>query len=173
MTLATGNRRPGTARRGFTLLEILLVIGLIAVASSVVIVNFVAFTDRGDSTAPEEVLTQAIRKARFVAAADRMTTRLRYDDESGHLRIDPTDERFEINSDFGREGRGEIRFFLIPPAEGLGPFPDPERSTLETPAVAFAPDRSSSPFIAEIDSGRGTPTRLRFDPFSSVIRTDE
>lgn len=173
MTLATGNRRPGTARRGFTLLEILLVIGLIAVASSVVIVNFVAFTDRGDSTAPEEVLTQAIRKARFIAAADRMTTRLRYDDESGHLRIDPTDERFEINSDFGREGRGEIRFFLIPPAEGLGPFPDPERSTLETPAVAFAPDRSSSPFIAEIDSGRGTPTRLRFDPFSSVIRTDE
>ncbi|MFO8027970.1 MAG: type II secretion system protein, partial [Opitutales bacterium] len=168
-----GNKRPGTARRGFTLLEILLVIGLIAIASSVVIVNFVAFTDRGDSTAPEEVLTQAIRKARFVAAADRITTRLRYDDESGHLRIDPTDERFEINSDFGREGRGEIRFFLIPPAEGLGPFPDPERSTLETPAVAFAPDRSSSPFIAEIDSGRGTPTRLRFDPFSSVIRTDE
>lgn len=173
MTLATGNSRPGWARGGFTLIEILLVIALIALSVSVVIVNFTAFTERGESTSPQEVLTAAIRKARFIAAADRITTRLRYDEETGSLRIDPTDEQFPINSNFGREGRGEIRFFLIPPAEGLRPFPDPERSTLQTPAVAFAPDRSSSPFIAEIDSGSGAPSRLRFDPFSSVIRTEE
>lgn len=173
MILVTGNSRPGSSSRGFTLIEILLVIALIAVSVSVVIVNFTAFADRGDSTSPQEVLTAAIRKARFIAAADRITTRLSYDEESGKLQIDPMGEQFPINSDFGPDGRGGIRFFLVPSATGLSPFPEPDRSTLETPAVAFAPDRSSSPFIAEIDSGHGSPIRLRYDPFSSVIRTEK
>lgn len=173
MTLAIGNSRPGSTRSGFTLLEILLVIALIAVAVSVVLVNFTAFADRGENSSPQEVLTAAIRKARFIAAADRITTKLRYDDESGTLQIDPTGDQFPINSDFGPDGRGEIRFFLIPPAVGLSPFSDPIEAKLETKAVAFAPDRSSSPFIAEIDSGQGSPTRLRFDPFSSVVRTSK
>lgn len=173
MILATGNNRPAQGRAGFTLIEILLVIALIALAASVVIVNFTAFADRDDSTSPEEVLTAAIRRARFIAAAERITTQLRYDEDSGSLQIDPIGEQFPINSDFGPDGRGLIRFFLIPPAEGLGPFPDPKRSTLRTPAVAFAPDRSSSPFIAEVDSGQGMPTRLRYDPFSSLIRTEK
>jgi len=59
MTLATGNSRRRSGRSGFTLIEILLVIALIALASSVVIVNFIAFTDRGDDSSPEEVLTVA------------------------------------------------------------------------------------------------------------------
>ncbi|MFU8848113.1 MAG: Tfp pilus assembly protein FimT/FimU [Opitutales bacterium] len=173
MILATGNNRFASTRGGFTLIEILLVIALIALASTVVILNFNAFTDRGESTSPEEVLTAAIRKARFIAAADRVTAKLRYDQESGTLQIEPGGESFTINPDFGPDGRGEIRFFLIPPAEGLGRFPDPTRTTLRTPVVAFAPDGSSNPFLAEIDSGSGTPTRLRYDPFSSVIRTEK
>lgn len=173
MILATGNNRPGPARGGFTLIEILLVIALITMVSSVVIINFNAFIDRGESTSPEEVLTAAIRKARFTAAADRVRVKLGYDEDSGSLQIEPGGESFSINADFGSGGRGEIRFFLIPPAEGLGRFPDPTRTTLRTPVVAFAPDGSSNPFLAEIDSGSGTPTRLRYDPFSSVIRTEK
>lgn len=180
MILAIGSRKlqskvhkPHLAPNGFTLIEILLVVALIALAFSIMITNFVSFLDIEGEANPEEVLTTAIRRARFIAAADRITTKLRYDTVSGTLQIDPADEQFPINSDFGSNGRGEIRFFLIPSAVGLSPFPEPERSTLETPAVSFAPDRSSSPFIAEIDSGRGTPTRLRFDPFSSLIRTEE
>jgi prepilin-type N-terminal cleavage/methylation domain-containing protein len=168
-----GESPVGVARRGFTLIEILLVIALISIAASVILVNFTAFIDRGKSTSPQEVLTKAIDRARFLAAAERVTTELRYDEESGTLQITPADEQFPINNDFGPDGRGEIRFYLIPSAEGLSRFPDPARTTLETSAVSFAPDRSSSPFVAEIDSGRGRPTRLRFDPFSSVIRTEE
>jgi prepilin-type N-terminal cleavage/methylation domain-containing protein len=174
MTLATGNRRHSPARGGgFTLIEILLVIALISVAVSVVLINFTAFADRDETNTPEEVLTAAVRKARFIAAADRITTTLRYNEERGTLQIEPSGEELEINADFGPDGRGEIRFFLVPSAEGMAPFPDPQRSTLRAPAVAFAPDRSSSPFLAEIDSGRGSAVRLRYDPFSSVIRTEE
>lgn len=188
MTLATGSSRSSSGHRGhrgrrghsghsgrsgFTLIEILLVIALITIASSVVIINFTAFANRGDTQSPEEVLSAAIRKARFIAAADRVVTELRYDDETGTLVIEPFGESFTINSDFGPDGRGRIEFYLIPPAEGLRPFPDPQRTTLKTPTVSFAPDRSSSPFIAEIDTGQDSPVRLRYDPFSSVIRTDE
>lgn len=173
MTLATGNKQAGADSGGFTLIEILLVIALIAVAVSVVLVNFTAFADRGESTAPADILSTAVRKARFIAAADRIDTRLFYDDESGTLQIDPSGEQFTINPNFGPEGRGSIRFFLIPPSVGLSPMSGPEEASLETQAVVFAPDRSSSPFVAEIDNGRGTPIRLRFDPFSSVIRTEE
>jgi prepilin-type N-terminal cleavage/methylation domain-containing protein len=173
MILETGAIRAERGNRGFTLIEILLVIALVAVASTLVIVNFAAFVDRGESRAPEEVLRSAIREARFTAAANRVVTELRYDEESGTLVVNPGGESFSINQDFGPEGRAEIRFYLIPPAQGLARFPDPERGNLETPAVFFAPDRSSSPFIAEIDFGSGTPARLRFDPFSDVLRTSK
>ena len=173
MILATGSSRGDKLRGGFTLIEILLVIALIAIAVSVVLVNFTALTERGESTSPEEVLSAAIRKARFIAAADRVITELRYDLESGKLVIEPSGDEFSINENFGPDGRGAIKFYLIPPAEGLRPLPDPDRTTLETRAIAFAPDRSSSPFLAEIDTGQGSPTRLRYDPFSSVIRTGE
>ena len=55
----------------------------------------------------------------------------------------------------------------------MGPFPDAVRTQLETKEVRFAPDRSSSPFVAEIDNGQGTPVRLVFDPFSSLVRSPE
>jgi len=159
---------------GFTLIEILLVIALIAIGSSVVITNFASFTDREGSLAPEEVLTAAIRQARFQAAAERLVTELRYSDESGHLVINPGNNKIPISENFGPEGSGSIRFFLIPPAQGTRPFPDPRQTTLETNSIAFAPDRSSSPFIVEIDPGfGGSPQRLRYDPFSSVILTEE
>jgi prepilin-type N-terminal cleavage/methylation domain-containing protein len=173
MTLETGATKLRSGVGGFTLIEILLVIALIAVASTLVIVNFAAFVERGASRAPEEVLRSAIREARFTAAADRVVTELRYDDESGSLLIDPGGASFPINADFGPDGRGEIRFYLIPPTQGLNTFSDPDRTNLETPAVSFAPDRSSSPFVAEIDLGSGTPVRLRFDPFSDVVRTSK
>lgn len=160
-------------RSGFTLLEILLVIALIAVAVSVVILNFAAFSDRGENSSPEEVLTEAIREARFIAASQRTTTTLRFDEESGTLLLEPAGMQFPINADFGPDGRGKIRFFLIPPAVGLAAFPEPNQTRLETDFVAFASDRSSSPFIVEIDLGLGNPTRLRFDPFSSIIRTEK
>lgn len=173
MTLQTGKDSVFSGSRGFSLIEILLVVALIALGSSILITNFTTFTDIDLDAIPEEVLMAAVRKARFIAAAERITTELYYDDESGTLRIDPTGDEYPLNADFGPEGRGEIRFFLVPPTVGLGRISDPDEANLKSRTVAFAPDRSSSPFVAEIDSGSGSPIRLRFDPFSSVVITGE
>lgn len=172
MTLAIGKTKARASCAAFTLIEIVLVIALIAVASSVVIANFVAFADRGEEVSPEETLRSAIRSARFHAASERRITTIRFDKEAGALALS-SGEIFSLNDDFGNEGRGEIRFYLVPPAEGLRPFPDPDRTRMETVEIAFAPDRSSSPFVVEIDSGSGNAERLVFDPFSSLVRSPE
>lgn len=182
-TLATGtrvNKRsarvPRKASRshhaGFTLLEIILVIGLIALAAGVMIANFTTFLNFDDRLNPEETLRAAIRSARFQAASERAVATLRFDKKSGALLVEPG-ESFPLNDSFGEAGSGEIRFYLVPPAEGLGRFPDASRTQMEAKEIRFAPDRSSSPFVAEIDSGQGTPERLVFDPFSSLVRSQE
>ena len=172
MTLAIGRSKPRSTNAAFTLIEIVLVIALMAVAAGVVITNFVAFADRGEETSPQEVLRAAINAARFQAASQRQVTSLQFDKEAGALTLSSGDS-FELNADFSKDGRGEIRFFLVPPAKGLAPFPSPETTSLETKAIAFAPDRSSSPFVAEIYTGSGNAERLVFDPFSSLVRSQE
>jgi prepilin-type N-terminal cleavage/methylation domain-containing protein len=171
MISETGNRP--RAAGGFTLIEIVLVLALIALVTSLVLVNFDAFVDRGEDVNPVEVLQSAVREARFRAGAERIVTELSYDAEKGVLRLEPGGTEYPLNRDFGREGRGAIRFYLGAPGEGLAPVPEIARSRLETTRVQFAPDRSASPFVAEIDSGSGTPERLVFDPFSSIVRTGE
>lgn len=170
MILETGLASRARSQAGFSLLEIILVIALITLASGVIITNFTTFLNFDEQINPEDSLRSAIRSARFQAASERNVTTLSYDDEAGALVISGG-ERFQLNSNFGKEGRGEIRFYLLPPAEGMGSFPDAETSRLETKKLSFAPDRSSSPFAVEIDTGEGSAQRFIFDPFSSLVRS--
>jgi len=173
MISATGKTRPPARRRAFTLIEIILVLALIALASGLVISNFAAFADRGDSRTTEETLAAAIRKARFAAAAERTVSELSFDKESGSLFVDGEGAEplaFPLDEAFAENGRAEIRFYLVPASKGFEPFPEPERTGLETDTVRFAPDRSSAPFVVEIDLGSGTPRRIAYDPFSSLRR---
>lgn len=167
MILEIGNRR---GRSGFTLVEIILVLGLIALATSVVLVNFAAFADRGDASDPKTVLREAIRDARFLAAREGVAAQLRFDPENGQLILQPGGQTYSLDPSFAGTGRSALRFFLVPPGEGLGRLPEPGRSRLETAAIHFAPDRSSSPFFVEIDTGAGRPERLYFDPFSDIVQ---
>lgn len=170
MMSQTGPRNSCENAPGFTILEVILAIAIIILATSVVLINFASFTDFKGSQPPEEILYGAIRAARFQAASTRQTTELRFDKESGSLSLGG-DTNFPLGEDFGASEPGEIRFFLVPPSTGLASFSDPADSRLETQVLRFAPDRSSSPFVAEVDSGRGTPQRLVFDPFSSLVRS--
>jgi type II secretory pathway pseudopilin PulG len=89
MILATGKQtgKPSASIAGFTLIEIVLVLGLMAFAAAVVITNFASLADRGDSRTSEEILQTAVRHARFVAASERSIAELRFDKESGSLSV--------------------------------------------------------------------------------------
>ncbi|MEM7790197.1 MAG: type II secretion system protein [Verrucomicrobiota bacterium] len=161
---------------GFTLIEIVFAIGLIAVATAIVVVNAISMIDRSNQQTTEEVLFAAIKEARFKAAADRGVTELRFNKELGSLQISNkqgANVSFDLDKDFAERGNSEIKFYLVPAAEGLSRQEDPIRTDLESEVVRFAPDRSSSPFVVEIDTGSGIPSRLAIDPFSSLKRQSE
>lgn len=177
MTSGIGKAAPRGAA-AFTLIEIILVLALITIASGIAIANFTAFAGREDARSTEELLREAIREARFLAARERVITKLGFDEENGSLRITGGAGgtiTYELGERFTRTGPAEIRFYAIPPGEGL----DPRRlggarprGQPEMARVRFAPDRSSTPFAVAIDQGSGQPRRIRFDPFSSLPRAE-
>ena len=173
--MATGKHPSQTpATSGFTLIEIIMVLGLMACAAAITIINFASMADRGDSQTTEDILQSAVREARFIAARERSVTELRFDKESGSLLISgerASGEPFKLNDSFNKAGPANIQFYLVSPSIGLAPPTDASRTRLETTEVEFAPDRSASPFVADIDTGSGTPTRMIFDPFSSLLIT--
>lgn len=160
-----------SAATAFTLIEIVLVLGLMALAAAIVITNFAAMADRSGSQTSEERLQAAVHNARFLAASERSAAALRFDKASGSLQILQANQvkaNFPLDERFNTSGPAEMRFYLVPPAEGLGPLPDAASTRLASDHVTFAADRSSNPFVVEIDVGSGTVKRLVFDPFSSL-----
>ncbi len=170
--IRASSHKCSATKAGFTILEIILVVALIAVVSSIIISNFTTFLNFEDRLNPEDVLYAAIQSARFHAACEREITSLNYDKKTGALDISNGDS-FPLNYNFGPEGRGEIRFYLVPSAQGMDRYSDPKDAKLETREIRFAPDRSSNPFVAIIDNGEGAIERLVFDPFSSIVRQQE
>ena len=172
MISATGNKfGQRSARQGFSLVEIVLVVGLIALVAGMIVSNIGVIADRGNEQSTEEIVKAAIRSARFEAAHSRSVTSLRFNDETGQLELSAEggeNSSFALGDDFARGGRSSVRFYLVPSSEGLDAPEDPSRTRMETSMVQFAPDRSSSPFVLEIDYGSGSPERLIFDPFSSL-----
>ncbi len=174
MILGIGTRRTYWAiaqqtKAAFSLIEIVLVLALIALATSVVLLNFDAFIDRSQSPSTRESLNESIRYARFEAAKRQVITELSFDKESGSLVVRSQSQelqRFNLSEAFQASGSASIRFDLILPAEGFAAFEDPADKKSPLERVQFSPDRSSTPFLATIDDGINPPTSLAFDPFS-------
>lgn len=176
MISETGNFSKNRPSKGFSLIEIVLVLGLVALAVAMMVTNLATLADRGEALTAEETLFAAVRKARLVAARDRTIVKLGFDKEVNSLQISSQNgepELFPLDDSFKENRSAEIRFFLIPASRGLAHPADPERADLETKAVEFAADRSASSFVVEIDLGSGTPVRLQFDPFSSLQVTSK
>jgi prepilin-type N-terminal cleavage/methylation domain-containing protein len=157
-------------RRGFSLIELIIVIGLIALLGSLVVVNANAILSGLGDEPVETTLLKAVREGRFQSAALKETTRLSYDEEL---------PGFRLRSESGRELAAfpleieknalDVTFEQILPAEGL--LRQSNEETAPLPAVAFRPDRSSTPFEVIFKFRTETFTQ-RFDPFSAIVIKD-
>lgn len=161
------------SRAGFTLIELIIVIGLIALVGGLVITS-VGGILRGLGERPiPEILRMAVREARYQAAFQKDTTFLRYDYDKREFRVESAAgnviETFPTG--YSAEDRIDIRFYQILPERGLRVSGlRANRSELDAPR--FRPDRSSTPFEVEVRIGMETTTH-RFDPFSDIeIRRD-
>lgn len=157
-------------RRGFTLIELILVIALIALVGGLMVVNARAILSGLGEEPVDRILQKAVREARYQAASLKEPAYLIYDEESGSLEVlsgtgtklaaFPTAEGTEFP---------EIEFEQILPASGLDGFGRDETAPVNQ--VVFRPDRSSTPFQAIISEGVRSFT-LRYDPFSAIVIDD-
>lgn len=157
-------------RRGFTLIELILVIALIALVGGLVVVNARAILGGLGDEPVEMILQDAVREARFQAASLKQPTYLAYNEEAGSLRV-LSETGGELATFSTRESGGPpgIVFEQILPTEGIAAGSREELVTIKQ--VVFRPDRSSTPFQATIEEGV-TAYTLRYDPFSAIVIKD-
>lgn len=153
-------------RGGFSLIEIIIVIGLIALISGLILTTAGGIL-RGIGERPAaETLALAVREARFQAASTKETTVLDFDSERMSFVIESdTGEVLGTFSTGYDEGNLQVQFFQILPARGTSPTSMPRIAPLDRPR--FRPDRSATPFEAELRVYDET-SRHRFDPFSDI-----
>lgn len=175
MTLVIGiKENVHFAQKAFSLIEIVLVLALIALATSAVILNFDSFIGKNSTPSTRESLSDAIRYARIEAAKKQTLTELHFNQEEGALivtSLSSTLKTFPLaDPNFQADGSGAITFALIPTAKGLEPFPRNTNSDITLKKIQFNYDRSSTPFIVSIDDGINPEEIIAYDPFSHFPR---
>lgn len=163
-------RRPICAScKGFSLIEIVLVVALVSVAASLVILNANAFISGLGTKPPPENFQMSVREARFQAAVTREVVTLTLDPASGDFVIfsDALGELHRRASGFGEDvPTAAFGLYRVLPASGTGPLDTRQRERIS--AVQFHPDRSSTPFVVTFRQDWET-LEQRFDPFSDLV----
>ena len=163
-------------RRAFTLIEILGVLALLALVSSLAVLNFSVFDARG-ARPPAKELKSVIKRARLEAFYSGVETALYYDSTSGDFsirRYETGDEIFNANI-LGDTKDAAARRASAPPAIEFKPVFSQAINTFSSsfdvievlPCLRFYPDGSSSEALIII-KGSGKAERLYLNPFLSV-----
>jgi prepilin-type N-terminal cleavage/methylation domain-containing protein len=166
--LATGERQLG---RGFTLIEIIIVIALMGIIGGLVVINANSVLQGLGDDPVDRSLVKAVREARYQAAANKQTVRLQFDEQERQWLITSTSgQQLDARPIAGStEQRLDVRFEQILPSRGLQA--PSSLQMAEIPAVFFRPDRSATAFQAVIREGT-LQYVLRFDPFSDIVIHD-
>lgn len=166
--------RTHTRRRAaFSLVEILVVIALIGLLAAVVAMNVTSMAGGLGPRPLPEILKRAVRDARFEAAFHKEVVTLRFDQEAGAFIVSDSHGNVVRSRESGyglASGAVQVRFHQILPKTGTSAWSVREERA-PIPAVRFHPDRSSTPFIAEIEIN-GESSEHRYDPFSNLEIVD-
>jgi general secretion pathway protein H len=149
--------------RGFSLLEILLVVALIALLGTAVITGANALYRAAARPPPEEVFWRAVMSARQLALLNVRTVTLRFDDKEKRLRW--TDGAESASTRFDAEGEASLQF-LQPKAGSAVLLGGQLVETAEVPQVRFYSDGSCDAFRVQIKLGVAPAFVLAVDPWT-------
>lgn len=156
------------AQKGFTIIEVLLALALMALVAGLFAVNFdVLLTSIGEKR-PEKILHSAICEARYQALKEHTPMYLSFDEQSHSLVIFKDTIDKAIVAMPLKEGI-RVNFELIPPLmyKGGG-FKEGTHSAKKEDQIAFYPDGSSQPVIVTLEEGSFS-VKYKPDPVSCAI----
>lgn len=174
-------------RAGFTLIEVLLVLALLAVMAAMIGGNAGAFLDAADVEPPERVLKRAVLDATYRASERKEPVYLAYEkgratflvlDAGGEILAEHRVYKdWEGNDEEDAEDDGErllpeVTFRAEGPLAGEdGGATRLEKEHLELVRIPFQ-DGVSAPFTAVVEFGERE-SELQFDPFSGYVMEQE
>lgn len=163
---------------GFSLIEILLVLSLVALLAAVVAGNAGAFITGGNAEPPVRVLKRAALDALYFSSEMKREVLLKWNDVNATFLVTKRDGEIlqahpvyqELDDDIRSNGdlMPEVIFTAIGPKAGVdGGSTEYEEDDLLLSSVRFHAG-CSTPFMAEIKF-RGEIEEVEFDPFSGYV----
>ena len=163
MILETGRLSPPAKTRGFTLLEILLVLALIGLIGAVLAVG-VSGVFSNDHPAPDDVFWQACRSAQKMASLSERDTSLSFDSKNKKLVWGNGQETVDAAFDNSR-GDISVQFLRATDGGSLILIASQVVETQEVPRVMFYPDGTCMAFRVQFRAG-ATAWQLAIDPWT-------
>jgi prepilin-type N-terminal cleavage/methylation domain-containing protein len=169
---AIGDRGPGlvSSGAGFSMIEILLVIGLIGVLASIFVVNFDTLIRLNEIDTLEQAFWKASSDIRNRAMFERHIQDLRYDPESVSYLIGTGEnpKRYAADtSDWSEDTEAEVLFKQKLSDDSYRLVGGKLITLREIPLVRYFPDGTCMPFILEIRVG-GELRSIEVDPWSGA-----
>ena len=172
----------GRKSAGFSLIEILLVLALVAILLGIVSGNASAFILGTNAEPPDRVLKRAALDALYFSSEQKEETFLSWFEENATFLIKDKNGVVLQNHSIFEQLDDEIRkddnlmpkvvFYAVPPNEGIeGGASSQSEDELYLPFVRFH-SGCSTPFRAQIEF-RGEEEELKFDPFSAYLITQD
>ncbi len=155
---------------GFTIIEVVMVLGLLAMISGLVIINANAIFRGFEERPLPDILRKVVRDARFQAAKNREPVFLDFDVEKSEFHISNRENNVlqAIPTGYPVDDPDlEIIFYQILPERGTSSFRNFSPNRKKTTYLIFHPDRSSTPFEVELNYDEERSVH-RFDPFSDT-----
>jgi len=164
--------RRARARRssGFTLLEMVLVFGLIAMLVGALVFNVESMMRQSAASAVEGAFWEAARAARTDALLKRRTGTVRYDEREAAFVIEANDgvRRFEVDrTEWKQDLTLEIAFKKRLAASQFTLVRGQLVDLREIPSIQFFQDGTCTPFVVELVVG-DTTRRIEIDPWTGA-----
>jgi len=160
--------------RGFTLIEVLLVVSLVALFSTIFVLNLESLMGRSDVETLENEYWRAVDAARSGAVFGQKPHFIEWDAQQRAflVRSESGLESFPVRADtIGESTRLEVRFEEVAPENSYVLIAGQLVAKREIAKVGFFPDGTCSPYVASIqlDDLR---IELRMDPWTGVQLVD-